>query len=135
MPETIQRAWDMFISDSKIDSLRAVQKCQEHPGKMWALGNNRMFPLLPFNNFDTPWHSCQYNTLPEIYIQNASLEIAWTKVALERKSISGNAIMPFISNGKEGFDINSSEDILFAEYLISKGELTLPQINQSAYQF
>ena len=35
--ETIQRAWQEFISQEGIDSLRAVEKCREHPGKMWVV--------------------------------------------------------------------------------------------------
>ena len=29
-------------------SLRAVEKCAQHPGKMWVVRGQRMFPLLPF---------------------------------------------------------------------------------------
>ena len=34
LPETIQRAWKMFTEAEGIDSLRAVEKCSQHPGKM-----------------------------------------------------------------------------------------------------
>jgi CMP-N-acetylneuraminic acid synthetase len=82
LPSTIQRAWNFFSDEGTADSLRAVQKVTEHPGKMWLIDNRRMFPLLPFKNIDVPWHSSQYTSLPEVYIQQASLEIAWTTVAL-----------------------------------------------------
>ena len=58
--ETIRRAWSLFIQDSQADSLRAVQKCKQHPGKMWILNEKRMKPLLPFSNGGAPWHSNQY---------------------------------------------------------------------------
>ena len=35
--QTIVRAWSQFLSKSKIDSLRAVEPCKQHPGKMWIL--------------------------------------------------------------------------------------------------
>ena len=47
LPETIQRAWRGFQAEEGVDSLRAVEKCQQHPGKMWVIRGNRMTPLLP----------------------------------------------------------------------------------------
>jgi N-acylneuraminate cytidylyltransferase len=87
LPETIQRAWQAFSADPKADSLRAIEKCKQHPGKMWVVHGQRMLPVMPFTNGITPWHSSQYAALPEIFIQDASLEIAWTRIALEKNSI------------------------------------------------
>lgn len=135
LPQTIQRAWNLFLEESTADSLRAVQKVTEHPGKMWCVDKKRMHPLLPFKENGVPWHSSQYTSLPEIYIQNASLEIAWTKVALENGSIAGNSVIPFISEGLEGFDINNPEDWILAEYFISTGEASLVDIHNKSFNF
>jgi N-acylneuraminate cytidylyltransferase len=129
LPETIRRAWDMFIKDSAADSLRALEKCKQHPGKMWVIHKNRMLPLMPFTNESTPWHSSQYSALPEIYAQDASLELAWTRVPVEKNSIAGDSIIPFVSNGYEGFDINNLEDWMLAETLIKQGEAKLPLVD------
>lgn len=133
LPETIRRAWAVFMQDPRADSLRAVEKCRQHPGKMWVIRGTRMLPLLPYTNGTTPWHSSQYAALPEIYTQDASLEIAWTRVALEQNSIAGEAIIPFISQGLEGVDINEPEDWWMAERLISTQKATLPAISLSPY--
>lgn len=133
LPETVQRAWNTFINDPQADSLRAIEKCKQHPGKMWVIRGNRMLPILPFSNDYTPWHSCQYASLPEIYSQNASLEIAWSKIALQQNSISGEAVIPFISLGMEGFDINNAEDWILAEQFLNQGDAQLPEINLPPY--
>jgi CMP-N,N'-diacetyllegionaminic acid synthase len=134
-PETIRRAWELFISQEGIDSLRAVEKCTQHPGKMWIVRGNRMLPLLPLTPPERPWHSCQYQSLPEVYVQNASLEIAWSKVALEGGTIAGNSIVPFITQEYEGFDINHPRDWSLAQELISSGKAVLPQISISPWNF
>jgi len=134
LPETIRRAWDVFIGDSGADSLRAIVKCRQHPGKMWVIRNRRMLPVMPFANGTTPWHSSQYAALPEIYEQDASLEIAWSRIVLEQNSIAGEVIIPFISQGLEGFDINGQEDWLLAEHYLAKGDVRLPAIRQSPYR-
>ena len=132
-PETIRRAWAMFIEDSNADSLRAIEKCKQHPGKMWVIRGKRMLPLLPFSNGATPWHSSQYAALPEIYAQDASLEMAWSRIPLEQGSIAGEAIIPFISQGLEGFDINDPEDWWLAERLLNTQEARLPAITLPPY--
>jgi CMP-N-acetylneuraminic acid synthetase len=128
--ETIKRAWVQFCAESeKIDSLRAVQKVSEHPGKMWrVVGNRRLQPLLPFDEGGVPWHSRQYHTLPEVWVQNASLEIAWTRVVTVTHSISGNVIAPFFTEGYEGEDVNSESDWERLESLIARGQVTMPQL-------
>ena len=134
MPETICRAWAAFTSDSGADSLRAVEKCKQHPGKMWVLHGNRMLPIMPFTNGSTPWHSSQYVVLPEIYAQDASLEIAWSRIALDQNTIAGESIIPFISQGLEGFDINDPEDLLLAEHYLANGQVRLPVICHTPFQ-
>lgn len=132
-PETIRRAWSLFIEDPRADSLRAIEKCKQHPGKMWVIRGKRILPLLPYTNDITPWHSCQYAALPEIYVQDASLEIAWSRVPLKQNSIAGEAIIPFISQGLEGFDVNDPEDWWIAERLLATQEATLPVISFPPY--
>ena len=133
MPETIQRAWQAFLKEEGVDSLRAVEKCQQHPGKMWVVRQRRMIPLLPLGPPKQPWHSSQYQSLPEVYVQNASLEIAWTRVVLKEHTIAGNVLMPFLTEEYEGFDVNIPYDWGLAENLVSTGETRLPAISKSPY--
>lgn len=128
LPSTIQRAWKTFKDDNTADSLRAIQKVTEHPGKMWVKDGVRIFPLVPFKSNGVPWHSSQYSSLPEVFVQNASLEIARTHVALQGGSIAGQAVLPFVSEGEEGFDINTQHDWILAEYLVRTGQGQLPHI-------
>jgi CMP-N,N'-diacetyllegionaminic acid synthase len=132
-PETIQRAWKVFIEDNKADSLRAIEKCKQHPGKMWVVRGKRMHPAMPFTNGTTPWHSSQYGALPEIYAQDASLEIAWSHIALEHNTIAGESIIPFVSQGLEGFDINDPEDWLLAEHYLKNDQACLPKISHDPF--
>ena len=133
LPDTIQRAWQEFLAQEGVDSLRAVEKCQQHPGKMWIVRGNRMMPLLPNGPTEQPWHSSQYPSLPEVYVQNASLEIARSRVIFEEKTIAGNVLMPFFTKTYEGFDVNSEYDWQLAEHMVQKGEAKLPNISQPAY--
>jgi len=130
---TIRRAWSELLAEQGVDSLRAVEKCKQHPGKMWVVRGKRMTPLLPLTPAEQPWHSSQYQSLPEVYVQNASLEIAFTRVVFELGTIAGNVQMPFITQGYEGWDINDRWDWEMAQGLVASGEARLPPINMEPY--
>lgn len=135
LPETIKRAWQQFSQDPGADSLRAVEKCSQHPAKMWRIFGNRMKPVMANPNYDeTPWHSTPYQALPEIFVQNASLEIAYIDTVLKKGSIAGDLIMPFITDEFEGFDINHLNDWIIAEYLVANKLAKLPKINFPPHQ-
>lgn len=132
--DTIRRAWAQFGRRRDVHSLRAVERCAQHPGKMWVVEDDLMRPLIPGGSPTEPWHSTPYQALPPIYVQNASLEIAWTQVVQQTQTIAGTRIMPFFTEGEEGFDINDPYDWWRAEELLRRGEATLPLVPQSTYQ-
>jgi CMP-N,N'-diacetyllegionaminic acid synthase len=131
--ETIERAWREFSAETGVDSLRAVEKVNQHPGKMWVVRGRRMMPLLPLSPPDRPWHSMQMAALPEVYVQNASLEIARTEVATKGGTIAGTVLMPFLTSEMEGFDINDETDWWRAEHLLAKGDFTLPPVPEKPF--
>jgi CMP-N,N'-diacetyllegionaminic acid synthase len=133
-PETIRRAWTAFLTAGCVDSLRAVEKCKQHPGKMWIVRGDRMFPLLPIGPAEQPWHSSQYPTLPDVYVQNASLEIAATRVVFQEHTIAGHVVMPFFTQGDEGYDVNDVADWIYAEHLLNTGQATLPRIPRAPFR-
>jgi CMP-N-acetylneuraminic acid synthetase len=146
---TIDRAWRHFVAQEGVDSLRAVERCAQHPGKMWIVRGERMFPLLPFGLAapkpgqggapgsggapEQPWHSTPYQALPVVYVQNASLEIAWSRVVFERRTIAGDVLTPFLTEGYEGFDINDPCDWMVAERLLADGSVQLPPVRTVPY--
>jgi N-acylneuraminate cytidylyltransferase len=130
---TIRRAWARFAEQQGADSLRAVERCAQHPGKMWIVRGERMVPLLPQEPGRQPTHSTPYQALPPVYVQNASLEIAWTRVVFEGRTIAGDVLVPFFTEGYEGFDINDPHDWMIAERLLADGAVALPAVPQIPY--
>lgn len=153
-PQTIQRAWAAFTKAEDFDSLRAVEKCKQHPGKMWVKQDKEIIPFLrgcenifpvteqktwmiaeddiekvsPSKVANTPWHSTPYQALPEVYVQNASLEIAKCRVVFEQNTIAGEKVMPFFTRQYEGLDINDQKDWWYIEHLLENQEVELPKI-------
>jgi len=130
---TIRRAMDRFLSLEGIDSLRAVELCKDHPGKMWVLEGDRMTTLLDQSHLEIPWHAGQYQGLPKVYVQNSSLEIAWTRVVWQYSSREGKVLAPFLTEGCEGFSIDYESDWVLAEWMIAQGQCVLPHIPQDPF--
>ena len=126
----IRQAWDQLLAVDEADSIRAVELCKQHPGKMWTLDGTLMRPLLPQGD-GVPLHSTQYAALPEVYVQNSSLEIAWVRVAMrERGDIAGERVVAFLSDPATGFTIDYPEDWDAAERMMAAAEATLPEVDQ-----
>ncbi len=134
LPETIARAWQQFLAAEGVDSLRAIEKCHEHPCKMWVMRGERLLPLIPLGPEEQPWHSSQYPTLPEVYVQNASLEIVWTAVVRSTRTIAGTSMLPFLTENFEGVDINAPADWHYARYVIEHEGARLPAISTIPYR-
>jgi N-acylneuraminate cytidylyltransferase len=129
--DMIERAFaDLLALGDRADSIRAVEKCRQHPGKMWVIEGELMRPLLPQPDQPPPLHSRQYKSLPEVYVQNSSLEIAWTRAATEQGSISGERVAPFFTDEIEGFSIDYEGDWPVAERLIAAGA-ALPEVDRA----
>lgn len=131
---TIRRAWAAFTAEAGVDSLRAVEKCGQHPAKMWIVRGRRMHPLLPMGPVEQPWHSSQYAALPVVYMQNASLEIAWTRVATDGGTIAGEVLMPFMTEHDEGLDVNTEEDWWYVNHLLDRGQASLPPVDVAPFK-
>jgi CMP-N-acetylneuraminic acid synthetase len=126
-PESVSLAVQKLLDDPEADSLRAVEPCRQHPGKMWILRSpDRMEPLLEQPEGEQPWHSTPYQGLPAVHVQNAALEVAWVRTVRELGTIAGHTIRPFILDGHEGHDLNDEADWWLLERLLAEGVVTLP---------
>jgi CMP-N,N'-diacetyllegionaminic acid synthase len=126
---TIRRAWNKLLTlGDRADSVRAVEPARQHPGKMWVLDGELMLPLLPQPGEGPPTYSSQTKSLPPVYVQNSSLEIAWTRVATEDGTIAGRRVAPLLTDAAEGFSIDYPADCETAERMVAAGEWELPAI-------
>ena len=93
---------------------------KSHPGKMWKLQGKFIKPILNLTILNQPSYNNQFKSLPNVYIQNASLEISKKEVIKKYKTICGKKIIPFFTNEIEGFDINYISDLNQAKKIIKK---------------
>ncbi len=129
---TIRRAHAQLLQlGDAADSVRAVEPVRQHPGKMWVVEGPLMRPLLPQPEDAVPYHSSQFQSLPTVYVQNSSLEVAWARVLDgPRPTIAGTRVAPFFTTPIEGFTIDYPDDVERAEALVASGAATLPPVRE-----
>jgi CMP-N,N'-diacetyllegionaminic acid synthase len=127
-PSVLQRGLKQLLSTPEADSIRAVELVKQHPGKMWVLEGKTMRPLLDQSPLDVAWHAGQYQALPEVYVQNSALEIAWTRVVSQTGTREGRVVAPYLTDGHEGFNIDDEHDWEQARRLLDAGEVSLPDV-------
>jgi len=127
-PDAFLRGLRQLVATPEADSIRAVERVKQHPGKMWIVEGKTMRPLLDQSHLDVAWHAGQYQALPEIYTQNSALEIAWTRVVSQTGTREGKVVAPFFTEGYEGFNIDDEEDWERAHHLLDTGIATLPDV-------
>jgi CMP-N,N'-diacetyllegionaminic acid synthase len=127
-PDVLRRGLEQLLATPEADSIRAVELVKQHPGKMWLLEGKAMRPLLDQSHLEVAWHAGQYQALPEIYVQNSALEIAWTRVVSQTGTREGRVVAPFLTDGYEGFNIDDEDDWDRARRLLDAGEAELPDV-------
>ena len=117
--ESIDAAIETMLERPDADSLRSVTLCKEHPCKMWSMVDGLLEPFV--RDPERPdAHTLSYSLLPEVFIQNASIYIARTRTILEKRSPTGDVIVPFVMSEIESTDINTPLDFAFAELLLER---------------
>lgn len=117
--ESIDMAIEDMLRHPEADSLRSVKKCSEHPYKMWVVENGYLKPFVK-NAEKRDMHTLSYHLLPEVYIQNASIYITKPSTIKNKRSPTGDIIVPFIMDEIESVDINTYVDFIFAEMLLKE---------------
>ena len=115
----IDQGVNLMLTKENADSLRCVCEPINSPFKMWSIDNDGfMNPL-----FDSGIYE-QYNQprqlLPEAYWQVGTLDIIRSKTILEKKSMTGDKILPLVIDTKFAVDIDDQVSLNHADYAIKK---------------
>jgi CMP-N,N'-diacetyllegionaminic acid synthase len=114
--KSIDKAIEIISNQPDADSLRSIRLCSEHPYKMWCIEDGWLTPFVKEENPNV--HTLSYHLLPQIFIQNASIYITRTVTIRNKKSSTGDKIIPFVMSDPESIDINNPIDFDLAEMII-----------------
>lgn len=90
----VERAVDLLLGDPAADSVRSVVKAPHTPYKMWRVEGGALQPLLA-GPAPEAWNLPR-QALPEVYLQNAAVDVVRSRVVRERRSMTGGRILPYL---------------------------------------
>lgn len=114
----VDSAIKLLINNKKADSVRGVIKSKQNPYKMWLINKTGfMKPVVEINKYKEAYNMPRQK-LPETYWQTGYVDVIYTKTIVEKKSMSGAKIIPFLLDSNDWVDIDTLEDWKNAEKLI-----------------
>jgi CMP-N-acetylneuraminic acid synthetase len=129
-PSTIRDAMKILKKNSWADSLRAMEITHIHPGKMWRVSKEmEAKPYLDQSKETIPTHNRPTQSLEELWVQNASLEITRYVSLIQSNSISGSRVLGYQMPGFEGFDLNTPLDWQLLELIADQKPELIPEID------
>jgi CMP-N,N'-diacetyllegionaminic acid synthase len=123
-PADVDKMIEMLINDISLDSVRSVSLAPETPYKMWTIKDNKLHQVAPLHDVHEPYNQPR-QSLPPVYLQNASIDVFRGKTILELNSMNGKVIGAYVmeTNGDidyitdlhkvKSFDIKQTQDKTF----------------------
>jgi N-acylneuraminate cytidylyltransferase len=108
--KTINRAINLMIKNPKFESLRSVNLAEQSPFKMWKIKDDKLEQIIKYNGHKES-HSLPRQLLPLVYWQNGYIDIIKPSTILNKKSMTGSKIYPFVIEEKI-FEIDYPEDVI-----------------------
>lgn len=112
------------LIDSDADSIRIITESSVTPFKMWVINKNNddaMEPLLQLKEIKEPFNQPRQK-LPVVYWQVGTLDVIRTSTITEKRSMSGDKILPYIIDKKYAIDIDDVTSFYKAEEIIQYAE-------------
>lgn len=130
----IDEAVECILKDDQADSVRGVTPSGENPFKMWQLQNGAMKPLI--RTQDKESYNMPRQQLPSTYWHSGHIDIITYKTITEKKSMSGDRILPYLIDPQYAVDLDTPVDWRYAEYLIQqKPDLVIKPLNGNQPKF
>lgn len=109
----IDEAVNLFESTGA-DTVTAVCQAREHPYYTWTMQEGCLKPFFSMEHQMLPRQS-----LPAALVENGAIYII-KRALLDRGTLYGNKIIPYLMEWETSVDIDMPQDLVWAEYLISK---------------
>jgi len=116
--ELIDEAISRVVANPKADALRSVSVPSLTPYKMWRVDHGLLQPLLTVPGVKEPY-SMPRQMLPEVYWQNGYVDIVRACTVLEKNSMTGDTILPFVVTDHI-YELDYEESIPEVEMVLQK---------------
>lgn len=111
----------LMLAHPEATCVRSVRLCKEHPYKQWVIQKGRLVSIIPiYRKRLKDAHTRSYCELPEVYVNNAAIDVIRSTNITQLNSVTGNRILPYIMSEAESLDINTPLDMELANMLLKR---------------
>jgi CMP-N,N'-diacetyllegionaminic acid synthase len=111
--EHIDDAIRLLTTD--FDSCISVCESEHSPYKMFTLQQGLLMKLFDDVEFGVP-----RQLLPKVYRESGAVYVTWVETLIQKKSIWGEKIIPYVMEQEDSIDIDTISDIKIAEIILKK---------------
>jgi N-acylneuraminate cytidylyltransferase len=124
-PHCVDHAVQLLLDHPEADSVRGVVSSGQNPHKMWRITpQGTMIPLLSVPGIAEPYNAPRQN-LPPTYWQTGHIDAIRVEAIFQKKSLTGDTILPLVIDPRYTIDIDTLNDWKRAEWMIAQGELEM----------
>jgi YrbI family 3-deoxy-D-manno-octulosonate 8-phosphate phosphatase len=118
-PGCVDQAVSLLLEHPAADSVRGVVLAGQDPHKMWRISRDgRMLPLLAVEGLAEPYNTPR-QALPVTYWQTGHIDAIRAAIIFQKKSLSGDVILPLVLDDQYTVDIDTPTDWQRAEWLVT----------------
>ncbi|MDP6293249.1 MAG: acylneuraminate cytidylyltransferase family protein [Candidatus Woesearchaeota archaeon] len=116
--ESIDKGIDLLTQHPETDSVMSVHETHDHPFKIWKKEGEYLKPFLPESMTGKDAGRAPKEWMDTVYRHNGAVNVIRTSVLTEKNSIVGDTILPLVLDEKESLNIDTLNDLKFAEVLL-----------------
>ena len=114
----IDTAVGLLVDHPDADSVRSVSPPAMHPYRVFRVDEHGYLVPIMKHEHEQPYQ-LRRQDLPVMYYYNCVIDVTRPSTILNKKSMTGEKILPFIMSAEDAFDVDSPRDLeivrLFAE--------------------
>lgn len=123
----IDQAVQQLLDRPEADSIRTVCIPFQNPYKMWQISaEGFMLPLMKLEVQEP--YNLPRQLLPDVYWQTGYVDAARSRTMIDKQSMTGDSILPFVIDSSDWIDIDSPGDWRRAERLLESGEIAVKDL-------
>jgi N-acylneuraminate cytidylyltransferase len=117
--EWIDESVAALEANSSADSVRSVSKPDQHPYRMFRIGEDGLLHALMQSEHPLPY-LIRRQDLPPIYYYNCVVDVTRPATILRKNSMTGDRILPYIVPSDEVIDVDGPRDLEIARFLMER---------------
>ena len=117
-PKWIDSAINLLVENPSADSVRSVSEPSQHPYRVFEIKNKYLHPLM--NERHPEPYLLRRQDLPKMYYYNCVIDVTKPSTIFNKKSMTGNKMLPYIMKREDSIDIDTPMDLEFAKVFLKE---------------